>query len=67
MIMESGKGEKTTRLKKLEEKLFLILKSKNYVENELKRIKDKEKETREKISKEKKAISFSNMVKKLRG
>lgn len=60
------KEVKTTRLKKLEEKLFLILKSKNYVENELKRIRDKEKETREKIRKERKAISLIIKAKKLR-
>jgi len=64
--MESGKEVKTTRLKKLEGKLSLILKSKNYIENELRRIRDKEKETREKISKEKKAISLINRAKKLR-
>jgi predicted nucleic acid-binding Zn-ribbon protein len=64
--MEPEKELKTKRLRKLEEKLSFILKSKCYVENEIKKIREKEKETREKISKEKKAIYLVNRAKKLR-
>lgn len=64
--MVQKKEEKTIRLKRLEQKLLLILKSKDYVENELKKIRQKEMDVRGKIRKEKKAISFVNRAKKLR-
>ena len=52
--MESKKEVKTIRLKRFEGKLALIQKSKNYVEDELKKIRDKERYIKDKIGKEKK-------------
>ena len=60
------KEVKTVRLRRLEEKLILIQKSKNYVENELEKIRGREAFLRDKISKEKKAISLVNRAKRLR-
>lgn len=61
------KGEvKTARLKSFEGKLILLLKSKNYLENELEKVRNKESYIRNKISKEKKAISLINKARKLR-
>ncbi|MEK9207808.1 MAG: hypothetical protein AAB922_04950 [Patescibacteria group bacterium] len=64
--MASKKEVKTVRLRRFEEKLVLIQKSKNYLENELKKIRDKESVLRDKISKEKKAIVLVTRAKKLR-
>ena len=64
--MASKKEVKTVRLRRFEEKLVLIQKSKNYLENELKKIRDKESVLRDKISKEKKAIALVTRAKKLR-
>lgn len=60
------KEVKTSILKRLEEKLRVTEKSKDYIEEELSKIKDKEKRLREKIRKEKEAISFVNRAKRLR-
>ena len=64
--MESKKEKKTVRLRRLEEKLLFVEKSKNYLEKELEKIRGKEADIRSKISKERKAISLVNMAKKLR-
>jgi sugar diacid utilization regulator len=64
--MKAKKEVKTARLKSFEGKLALIMKFKNYLENELERIRNRESFIRGKISKEKKAISLVNRAKKLR-
>jgi len=60
------KEVKSNRLKEFEKRLSIIQKSKNYLEKELFKIKDKEKKLRERITKEKKAISLVNKAKTLR-
>jgi len=57
---------KTVRLRRFEYKLSLIQKSRTYVENELKKIREKEAFIRGKIRKEKKAITLVNRAKRLR-
>lgn len=64
--MGQKKEIKTIRLKRLEGKLAIIIKSRNYVENELKRVRNEENYIKEKIRKEKKAIMLVNRAKKLR-
>ncbi|GAI99280.1 unnamed protein product [marine sediment metagenome] len=64
--MKTKEEVKSNRLKALEKKFAIIEKSKNYLEQELFKIRDIEKKLREKIRKEKKAISLLNMAKKLR-
>ena len=64
--MAQKKEVKTVRLRRFEYKLSLIQKSRVYVENELKKIREKETFTRGKIRKEKKAIALVNRAKKLR-
>ena len=64
--MKMKKEAKTVRLRRLEGKLAIIEKTENYLENELRKVKDKEAVLREKIRKEKKAISLVNRAKKLR-
>ena len=57
---------KTVRLRRLEAKLSLMNKSEDYVKKELEKIRKKGAILRNKISKEKKAISLVNKAKKLR-
>lgn len=64
--MKSKKEAKTVRLRRLEDKLALVQKTENYLEEELKKIRDKGAVLREKIRKEKKAISLANRAKSLR-
>ena len=64
--MKAKKETKTIRLKRLENKLAFLQKSKKYVDSELDRIRKREKDLSKKISKEKKAISLVNKAKKLR-
>ena len=64
--MKQKKETKTIRLKRLEGKLAIVIKSKNYAENELKKIQGIEQIIKEKIRKEKKAISLVNRAKRLR-
>ena len=56
--MEKRVMMKTVRLRNLEEKLSLILKSKSYLDRESSKLRSKESEVRKKISMEKKAISL---------
>ena len=64
--MKTKKEIKTVRLRRLEGKLALIQKSGDYLENELKKIRDKESILRDKIRKEKKAIALVTRAKRLR-
>jgi len=64
--MKAKREEKTVRLKRLEGRLILILKSKRYLESEIEKIKKKESYIKNKISKEKKAISLINRARRLR-
>jgi hypothetical protein len=64
--MEQKKEIKTVRLKRLEEKLALIQKTKDYLENELRKVREKEAYTRDKMGKERQAIVLVNKAKKLR-
>jgi hypothetical protein len=61
------KEVKSNRLKKLEKKLGIIEKSKEYLEKELSKIREKEKILREKMLKERRAIALTNKAKILRG
>jgi len=63
---EQNKEVKTTRLKEFEKKLLIIKKTKAYLEKEIFKIRDKETKMKEKIIKEKQAISLVNKAKKLR-
>ncbi len=63
---EQNKEVKTTRLKEFEKKLLIIKKTKAYLEKEILKIRDKETKMKEKIMKEKQAISLVNKAKKLR-
>lgn len=60
------KETKTTRLKKLEENLKVTKKSREYLETELFKIKEREVRINEKIGKEKQAMALTNKAKKLR-
>ena len=64
--MKPKEEVKTVRLKRLEGKLILILKSKRYLESELEKIRNKENYVKNNINKEKKAISLINKAKRLR-
>ncbi len=61
------KEVKSSRLKKLEKKFNIVEKSKDYLEKELSKIKEKEAKLRVRIRKEKQAINFMNRAKRLRG
>ena len=56
----------SARLKNFRQKLAVTEKSKQYIEKELPKIRDKETVLRKKMSREKKAISLINRAKKLR-
>ncbi|MBI2043606.1 hypothetical protein HYT25_04425 [Candidatus Pacearchaeota archaeon] len=56
----------SARLKNFKRKLTVTEKSKQYIEKELPKIRNKEAELRKKMSREKKAISLINRAKKLR-
>ena len=56
----------SARLKNFRQKLVVTEKSKQYLEKELPKIRDKEAVLRKKMSREKKAISLINRAKKLR-
>jgi len=66
--MKKAKKElrKSNRLKRLEGKLSVTQKSKEYLERELSTIKGKEEKLKDKIRKEKQAISLIDRAKKLR-
>ncbi len=64
--MEIKKEVKSGRLEQLEKELVKIEKSKVYLKKELFKINEREKVLKEKKKREKKAISLSNTVKKLR-
>jgi hypothetical protein len=64
--MKTEEVIKTSRLEKLEKKLGVIEKSKNYLETELSKIKAQEAELKEKTRKEKQALSLMNKAKRLR-
>ena len=57
---------KTSCLKKLEKKLAIIEKSKDYLATELSKIRAEETELKGKIRKEKEAVSLMNKAKRLR-
>ena len=56
----------SVRLENFKQRLRNILKSKEYIERELPKLRDRETKLREKISKEKEAISLVNRAKRLR-
>ncbi|MBU2562488.1 MAG: hypothetical protein KKF68_02400 [Nanoarchaeota archaeon] len=60
------KSEKSNLLKKLEGKIVIVDKTKNYLKEETSKIRKEEEKLKRKISKEKKAISLINRAKKLR-
>jgi len=65
--MKKRKKEvKSNHLKKFEKKFKLIEKSQDYLEKELSQIKRSKEKLREKIRKERLAISFINKAKRLR-
>ena len=65
--MKNAKKEVVSgRLMHLQENLKVVLKSKDYLERELPRLRDRESSLRDKISKEKKAIALVNRAKRLR-
>ena len=61
------KEVKSVRLKNLEDKFRIAEKSRNYLEEELSKIKDKQEKLKVEIRKEKQAITFMNRAKRLRG
>lgn len=63
---KAKKEVKTRRLKSFEKQLSVTLKSKEYLEKELEKIKKKEIAQRKKIAKEKQAITLSLRAKRLR-
>ncbi len=66
MIMEKNKEVKSSYLKRLEKKLIGIEKSENYLMEEISKIRQKKAKLKEKIKKEKRAISLMNRAKKIR-
>ena len=64
--MKDTKKEMSGRLKKLLENLLIAEKSGRYFEGELSKIREQERRLREKIRKERKAISLINQAKRLR-
>jgi len=64
--MKTEEVIKTSRLEKLEKKLVIIEKSKNYLEKELSKVKTEEAELKGKIRKEREAVSLTNKAKRLR-
>ena len=64
--MKTEEVIKTSRLEKLEKKLVIIEKSKNYLETELSKVKTEEAELKGKIRKEREAVSLTNKAKRLR-
>ena len=64
--METEEMIKTSRLEKLEKKLVIIEKSKNYLGTQLAKIRAEEAELKGKIRKEKEAVSLMNKAKRLR-
>lgn len=64
--MEIKKEVKSGRLEQLEKELIKIAKSKVYLKKELFKINEREKVLKERKRRERKAISLSNTVKKLR-
>ena len=66
-MKEAKKGIKSSRrLQHFMQQLSIVQKSKKYIERELPRLRDREMTLREKISKEKKAITLVNRARKLR-
>jgi len=64
--MEKNKEVKSSYLKRLEKKLIGIEKSENYLMEEISKIRQKKAKLKEKIKKEKRAISLMNRAKKIR-
>jgi hypothetical protein len=64
--MKKERVVKTSRLKDLENKIGIIEKSKDYLMKELSKIRVRETELKERLRKEKQAVSLMNKAKKLR-
>ncbi len=60
------KEVKSSRLRKLKRRFEVIERSENYLKEELSKIREKKAQLKEKIRKEKKAISLTNRARMLR-
>ena len=65
-MKEARKEAVSNRLRNFQQKLAIVGKSKDYLERELPRLRERKAYLKEKISKEKKAIALVNRAKKLR-